>query len=167
MSGTGLVNLYEFLLEHRDLEPCPAIDEALRSADPSADPAAAIARAADQGACDVAVGALDLFVELYGAEAGNLALKMMAVAGVYLGGGIAPKLLARLRGRRFREAFCAKGRMRPLLEAIPIRVLLDSERAALMGAARHVLRGGESPAGGGGLPERGQKLTAKPPVSFL
>jgi glucokinase len=78
----------------------------------------------------------DLFVAVYGAEAGNLALKVLATGGVYLGGGIAPKILPRLRGPAFLEAFTAKGRMRDLLGAIPVRVVLN-DRAALLGAARH------------------------------
>lgn len=138
VSGMGLVNLYEFLLEYRRLEPCAEVREALEDDDPATDPAAAISKAAEAGTCAAADRALDLFVELYGAEAGNLALKMMSVSGMYLGGGIAPRILDRLRGPRFREAFCDKGRMRPLLEAMPIRVVLDSTRAALFGAAREV-----------------------------
>ena len=80
--------------------------------------------------------ALDIFVDVYGAEAGNLALKVMATGGVYVGGGIAPRILPRLRGPAFVKAFVAKGRMRPLLEAMPVRVVLN-ERLALLGAARY------------------------------
>jgi glucokinase len=74
-------------------------------------------------------------VSIYGAAAGNLALKLMAVAGVYLGGGIAPKILLRLTGGTFMEAFVDKGRFRELLEQVPVRVILN-DRAALLGAAR-------------------------------
>ena len=140
VSGMGLVNLYRFLLDFHRHEPCPELKDALVENDRRADPAAAIARAADDGTCPIADQALDLLAELYGAEAGNLALKLMAVSGVYLGGGIAPKILDRLRGPRFHDAFCDKGRMRGVLQAIPIRVVLDSERAALLGAARRVNR---------------------------
>ncbi len=83
--------------------------------------------------------ALDLFVSLYGAEAGNLALKVMATGGVYLGGGIAPKVIAKLRDPVFMNAFAAKGRMRPLLQAIPVRVILNP-KLALLGAARCAMR---------------------------
>ena len=79
--------------------------------------------------------ALDLFVSLYGAEAGNLALKVMATGGVYLGGGIAPKIIPKLRDPVFMNAFTAKGRMKPLLQAMPVRVILNP-KAALLGAAR-------------------------------
>ena len=82
---------------------------------------------------------LDLFVELYGAEAGNLALKLLATGGLYLGGGIAPKIIDRLRGPAFMQALVAKGRMRPLLEAIPVRVIMNKQ-TALLGAARYAAR---------------------------
>ncbi|MEM1206977.1 MAG: glucokinase [Acidobacteriota bacterium] len=136
VNGSGLVNLFEFLVEHRRTRPTAEVREQL--SDPSLDPAAVISRAAQDESCALCVEALDLFVSLYGAEAGNLALKMMAVAGVYVGGGIAPKILGHLQRPAFRDAFCDKGRMRPLLEAIPLRVLLHGD-TALYGAARVVL----------------------------
>lgn len=83
----------------------------------------------------VCVQALELFVSLYGAEAGNVALRMLATGGVFLGGGIAPKLLPRFtRDGLFLSSFLDKGRMRPLLEDIPVLVVLN-DRAALWGAA--------------------------------
>jgi glucokinase len=85
----------------------------------------------------LAVSALDLFVALYGAEAGNLALKMKATQGIWIGGGIAPKILPRLRRPGFLEAFHDKGRFRAFLEAIPVRVILN-DTTALRGAAWHV-----------------------------
>ncbi len=78
---------------------------------------------------------MDMFVSIYGAEAGNLALKMMATRGIYIGGGIAPRIISKLKEPRFREAFCAKGRHRPVMEMIPIRVITN-DQAALRGAAR-------------------------------
>ena len=99
------------------------------------DPAAAISSAALAAACELCVEALDIFVQIYAAEAGNLALKMLATAGVYIGGGIAPKILDELKNPAFLEAFLAKGRMKPLLEAIPVLVILN-ENTALRGAAR-------------------------------
>ena len=100
------------------------------------DPAAAISRAALEGRDEIASQALDLFVGFYGAEAGNLALKMLATGGVFLGGGIAPKIVDRLASPSFLEAFRDKGRMRPLLESMPVLVVWN-ERTALWGAARH------------------------------
>jgi glucokinase len=80
------------------------------------------------------VEALELFVRLYGVEAGNLALKMMASGGVYVGGGIAPKILEQLDSGAFMAAFLAKGRMQGLLEDMPVRVILN-DRTALYGPA--------------------------------
>ena len=87
------------------------------------------------GRCPLCGRTLDLFVSLYGAEAGNLALRALATGGLYLGGGIAPKIIERLRGPLFMRAFTAKGRLTPLLETIPVRVILN-EHAALLGAGR-------------------------------
>jgi glucokinase len=100
-------------------------------------PAAEISKAALDDSDALAVSALDLFVALYGAEAGNLALKMKATQGIWIGGGIAPKILPRLRRPGFLEAFHDKGRFRAFLEAIPVRVILN-DMTALRGAAWHV-----------------------------
>ncbi len=81
------------------------------------------------------VQALDIFVSIYGAEAGNLALKTMATGGVYLGGGIAPKILSKLEQPAFMKAFATKGRMSHLLASIPVKVILN-DKTALIGAAR-------------------------------
>jgi len=79
------------------------------------------------------VQAVDLFVDVYGAAAGNLALKYLATGGVFIGGGIAPKILPKLKEPRFFEAFCNKGRLRTVLEKIPVRVVLN-DKTALLGA---------------------------------
>jgi len=83
--------------------------------------------------------ALDIFTSLYGAEAGNLAPKIMATGGLFLGGGIAPKIIAKLREPVFMNAFTAKGRMKPLMQAMPVRVILNP-KTALLGAACFALR---------------------------
>ena len=80
--------------------------------------------------------ALEIFVSAYGAEAGNLALKLLSVGGVYVGGGIAPRILEKLRDGAFMRAFTDKGRLSPLLENMPVRIILES-RAALLGAAAY------------------------------
>jgi glucokinase len=85
------------------------------------------------------VEAMDIFVSIYGAEAGNMALKVMATGGVYIGGGIAPKIIAKLREPVFMNAFTAKGRMKPLLQSMPVRVILNP-KAALLGSARYAFR---------------------------
>jgi glucokinase len=128
LSGPGLVNVYEFLCgkEHGK--------GPVRS-DGQVDPAAAISRAALDGTDCVAERALDLWISIYGAEAGNLALKVMATGGIFLGGGISPKILPKLTGPAFMEGFLAKGRLRPLVEAIPVQVITN-DKAALLGAAR-------------------------------
>jgi glucokinase len=101
----------------------------------SSDPAAAVSRAAMQGKSELCEQALDLFISIYGAEAGNMALKVMATGGVYLGGGIAPKILSKLKGPLFMDAFRSKGRLQRVLEAIPVSVITN-DKTALLGAAR-------------------------------
>jgi glucokinase len=88
------------------------------------------------GGDEAAVEALDIFIRCYGAEAGNLALKQMATGGVYLAGGIAPKLLERLRQGDFMQAFTAKGRMGKLLQSMPVRVVTNGQ-VSLLGAAAY------------------------------
>ena len=135
VSGPGLHNIYTFLRDTGRGVESPELAAAMQRMDPPA----AIGEAALDGTSELASRALDLLVSVYGAEAGNLALKMMAVCGVYVGGGIAPRILERLRTPTFMEAFLAKGRMRSLLEAMPVKVVLN-EKAALLGAARFAAR---------------------------
>ena len=131
LSGPGLYNIYQFLRDSgRGAEP-PSLAEKLRDKDP----APIISQAALDGSSDLCVRALDMFVSLYGAEAGNLTLKLMATGGLYIGGGIAPRIIAKLRGPTFWTAFTTKGRLSPLLEATPVRVIMN-DRTALLGAAR-------------------------------
>jgi glucokinase len=130
LSGPGLVNVYEFLQKRGGEEP--AGFAAQRS---KGDPAAAISQAALNGTNRLAEEALDLWTSVYGAEAGNLALKAMATGGIFLGGGISPKILPQLTGPVFMDAFLQKGRLRPLLESIPVHVITN-DKAGLLGAAR-------------------------------
>lgn len=133
VSGNGLKNIYEFLREtKRAEEPAWLAEEIAAGADLSG----IVSKNALAGKSAICEQALNIFVSLYAAEAGNLALKMLATGGVFLGGGIAPKILPRLREPFFIESFRAKGRMRPLLEKIPVRVVLN-DQAALLGAARY------------------------------
>ena len=133
VSGQGIGNIYRFLASERGIAHAPAIAEALSG---DGDVAAEVAATAHAG-CPVCNETLDLFVRLYGREAGNAALKYMALGGVYLGGGIAPKNLARLRKPGFLDAFRDKGRMCELMERMPVRVILSSQ-TPLLGAARFV-----------------------------
>ena len=99
------------------------------------DGAAAISRAALFGKNVLAEKALDIWIAVYGAEAGNLALKTMATGGMFLAGGISPKVMAKLTGPIFMQAFLEKGRLRSLVEAIPVQVITN-DKAGLLGAAR-------------------------------
>ena len=131
LSGPGLLNAYEFLRETGRGKESPALALAMEQGDPSA----AISRAALGGTDKLADQAMDLFVAVYGAEASNLALKILATGGLFLGGGISPKILPRLTAPAFMQAFLDKGRMRPLVEAMPVYVITN-DKAGLLGAAR-------------------------------
>ena len=131
LSGAGLYRIYTFL-RRRAGRPEPSwLTEAFRQHEGPA----AISAAALNGTDETAVAALRLFVSCLGAEAGNLALRMMALGGVYVGGGIAPKILSMLSDGVFISAFVDKGRMRSLLETIPVWVIRN-DKTALIGAAR-------------------------------
>ena len=131
--GPGLANIWNYVVY---TGAARADDEHRRAveADPT-DAPRIIGECAIHGDCPACVHALDIFTSLYGAVAGNLALTCLAVSGVYLGGGITPKILPRLRDGAFLEAFRSKGRYRGLMESIPVRVVLNPE-TALLGAAR-------------------------------
>jgi glucokinase len=132
LSGPGLVNVFNFLRDTGRGNESKWLSEEMQNSNP----AAAISRAAIEGKCPLSEQALDIFVSVYGAEAGNLALKIMATGGVYVGGGIAPKILPKLTTPLFMEAFLAKGRMKSLLEKIPVQVVTN-DSTALLGAARY------------------------------
>jgi len=135
VSGMGIVDLYRFLLDRHAARPAAAFEEALRAG--NGDEAAAVARVAAAGACPVCVETMALFMDFFGREAGNMALKQMATGGVYLGGGIAPKNLALLRQGPFLRAFFDKGRMADLMRRMPVKVILE-QQAPLLGVARFV-----------------------------
>ena len=132
LSGPGLFHIYRFLRDTGHGEEPAWLAEALRQRDPPA----VIAETALEGKHGLCIQALELFVSIYGAEAGNLALKVMARGGVFVGGGIAPKILPKLQEPMFLKAFSGKGRMTPLLLAMPVRVILN-DNTALLGAARY------------------------------
>jgi glucokinase len=131
LSGPGLVNVYEFLRDTGYGKESPEFAAALKKGDP----AAVISRAALDGVDALAEKALDLWIAVYGAETANLALKVMATGGIFLAGGISPKILAKLKGPLFMQSFLEKGRMRPLVESMPVHVVIN-EKAGLLGAAR-------------------------------
>jgi glucokinase len=132
LSGPGLWNIYRFLRrESRTEEPAWLSDEIAKG-----DHAAAVSGAAIAGRDPVCVHALTMFCEIYGSEAANLALKVLALGGVYLGGGIAPKILPMLTGGAFMKGFLAKGRLNEILKRIEVRVSLNPA-AGLLGAAHY------------------------------
>jgi glucokinase len=132
VSGIGIKNVYAFL---RDVEK---IDEPswLRDRMFNEDPNAVIGECAEDGTSSLCFETMKIFAAAYGAETGNLALKVLAAGGMYLGGGIAPKILKTLRDGQFMQAFLDKGRLSPLLESIPVSVILD-DTCALLGAAAY------------------------------
>jgi glucokinase len=131
LSGMGLHNIYTFLRDSgRYEEPGWLAAELAQS-----DPAATISRAALEMSSELCEQALSTFVTIYGAETGNLALKMMALGGIFVGGGIAPKIIEKLKEPFFVKAFADKGRMRAVVESMPVKVIMN-EKTALLGAAR-------------------------------
>jgi glucokinase len=132
VSGIGIQNVYEFLRDDQKMEEPDWLRERMRNEDPNA----IIGACAEDGSSEICVKTFDIVISAYGAEAGNLALKMLAVGGLYLGGGVAPKILKLLSKGGFMQAFLDKGRLSPLLEAIPVRVILD-DTCALLGAAAY------------------------------
>ncbi len=133
LSGPGIGNLYDFFVERGQAHESPEVAAKIAAAK---DRNVAISDAGLDGTSAPAKAALDLFVSIYGAEAGNLALKTLATGGVYVGGGIAKRLLPLLRSGTFEAAFTDKGRMSGLVRRIPVTVVLDSD-VALAGTARH------------------------------
>jgi len=133
LSGRGFRTLHEFLaprVMHASFE------------DPDADPAPEITRRASDKSCQVCVDAVDLWTAIYGAEAGNLALKVLAIGGVYVAGGIAVKILEKMKDGTFIEAFKDKWKFEGLLGNIPVSIVLN-ESAPLMGAAYEALAAAE------------------------
>jgi glucokinase len=132
VSGIGLTNIYEFLREVRGLDEPNWLAERIAAEDPNA----VITELALGAKSEICEKALDMFVSAYGAEAGNFALKLLSVGGVYIGGGIAPRILEKLKDGTFMKAFTDKGRLSQLLINMPVRIILES-RAALLGAATY------------------------------
>jgi glucokinase len=137
-SGMGLTNIYAFLKDHGHGEEPEWLTGQFTAA---GDPVPVIVNAALDAdrSCILCQETLNTFVSILGAEAGNLVLRMMASGGIYLGGGILPRILPMLQKRSFMEAFRLKGRMSGLMEDIPVYVILNP-KVALMGAAFHGFR---------------------------
>ncbi len=135
VSGSGLRRLYNFLKETGYAEEPDWLAREIAAAD---DPAAVISRVAIEEKNELCVKALDMWTSVFGTEAGNLALKALATAGVYVGGGIAPKILPKLKDGTFLTAFHDKGRLSSVLGQIPVHVILN-DKAALYGTAHYAL----------------------------
>ena len=133
LSGQGLANIYEFLRETGRADEPAWLAQARAEGDANA------AIAAADGKAPLATLTIDLFVDAYAAQAGNLALTYLASGGVFLAGGIAPRLAARLSDGRFARAYVAKGRMSSLVASMPVRLVLN-DRTALLGAAAVAFR---------------------------
>jgi len=133
LSGAGLFNIYQFFRSSGRFSAEPDwLAEKMRREDP----AAAIAETAGRKKDKCCAETLDLFVSIYGAAAGNLALQVMALSGVYIGGGIAPKIICKLKDGAFMHAFKNKGRLTSIVQRIPVRIIMN-DRAALLGAATY------------------------------
>jgi glucokinase len=130
VSGPGLTNIYEFLRDFRGMENPAWLVERMSQENPNA----VISELALAGKSAICEKALDMFVSAYGAEAGNLALKILSTGGLYVGGGIAPRILEKLKDGTFMKAFTDKDRLGHVLTDIPVRIVLEG-RAALLGAA--------------------------------
>lgn len=136
ISGPGLINLYEFLKVEDPSKHAPAVDKAMANGEDVVD---AILRAGTRGSDPACTEAVQWFMELHGAEAGNVALKYLATGGMFIAGPIAPKIAKAIKRSRFVERFAAKGRLEPLLETIPLRIVTN-DSAALQGAAYYAAR---------------------------
>jgi glucokinase len=135
LSGPAFQNIYRYLRDAGHEREEPAVAKQMANEDPNA----TISRLGLEGTDPLCVATLELFCSIYGSEAGNVALRSVATGGVFLGGGIAPKILPALGRGAFTEAFSAKGRYREFLERIEVRVVLNP-RAPLLGAAHYALR---------------------------
>ncbi|MFC6645740.1 glucokinase [Granulicella cerasi] len=132
VSGLGMKNIYAFLRDDQGMEEPDWLRERMEKEDPNA----VIGTCGEDGSSEICAETLKIFVRSFGAEAGNVALKVLATGGIYLGGGIAPKILKTMQNGEFMQAFLDKGRMSPLLESMPVRIILD-DTCALLGAAAY------------------------------
>jgi glucokinase len=133
LAGPGIKNVYDFLRDSKRAQEPDWLREQMGAAK---DPPALISQLALENKAAICEQAMKIFVSVYGAEAGNCALKFMSLGGIFIGGSIAAKNIPLMKGPEFLEAFFGKGRMRPLLEDMPVKIVLSDE-AGLLGAARY------------------------------
>jgi glucokinase len=132
VSGLGIKNVYAYLRDVEKLDEPAWLKHRLETEDPNA----VIGKCAEDGSSSICFETMKMFAAAYGAETGNIALKVLATGGMWLGGGIAPKILKTLQNGAFTQAFLDKGRLSPLLQSVPVRVILD-DTCALLGAAAY------------------------------
>jgi glucokinase len=132
VSGLGIKNIYAFLRDDQKMEEPAWLRDRMAKEDPNA----VITQCAEDRSVEICHETLRIFVSSYGAEAGNVALKVLAMGGIYLGGGIAPRIMKTMQEGGFMAAFLDKGRLSPLLHAVPVRIILD-DTCALLGAAAY------------------------------
>jgi glucokinase len=135
VSGIGIKNIYAFLRDDQHMEEPQWLRDRMASEDHNA----VVGQCAEDGSSPLCYETMQMFAASYGAEAGNVALKVLAAGGMYLGGGISPKILKTLGDGAFTQAFLDKGRLSPVLESIPVRIILD-DTCALLGAAAYAER---------------------------
>jgi len=139
ISGPGFKNIYDFLRDTGTEDEPNWLKQELGQL---ADPVPRISAYGLEGKTAICQRVLEIFVGIYGAEAGNLALKLMATGGIFLSGGIAQKILPKLKGPEFLQAFVSKGRLQTVLEAIPVRIIVN-DTVGLIGAARYAVNHGD------------------------
>src|SRR5580692_10065582 len=132
VSGLGIKNIYAYLRDVEKINEPGWLHDRMLTEDPNA----VIGQCAEDGSSSICFETMKMFAAAYGAETGNIALKVLATGGMWLGGGIAPKILKTLQNGAFMAAFLDKGRLSPLLQSVPVRVILD-DTCALLGAAAY------------------------------
>ena len=135
LSGPGIKNIYDFLRDTGKAEEPQWLKEQMAAAP---DPPALISQLTLEGKATICDQTLSIFVSIYGAETGNCALNFLSTAGIFIGGSIAAKIVPKMKDPAFLESFLDKGRMRPLLEDMPVKIVLNDD-AGIIGAARHTL----------------------------
>jgi glucokinase len=130
LCGEGISDIYQFLIQSKKMNENPKIKQLMGKDNPSK----VISENAQNGACPACMKSIEMFCSIYGSEAGNTALKFLSTGGLFIGGGIAPKILTILKNGSFMESYLDKGRFKNLLSMIPIKVILN-ENTALLGAA--------------------------------
>ena len=135
LSGPGIKNIYDFLRDTKKVEEPAWLKDQMAAAP---DPPALISQLAAEGKAPICERTMSIFVSIYGAETGNVALNFMSTGGIYIGGSVAAKNVARMKEPVFMQSFLDKGRLTPLMKEIPVSIVLNDD-SGLIGAARYTL----------------------------